>query len=176
MVTQQTNLINLSIMPSTHICIRMKLNPYLHSMHMKFTMNQSLSSKVSSFPSNIASLEDTSARGDRPDQRVWHMQGYTESIQFCILEKNIIRKAWEGSEYWPSLSRKCFMCRLRGWIMDPPVSYSYPPMFSVARRPPTVPASNTSIFTAGPNSCLKKNAAAVPPIPPPIIAEEQMHI
>lgn len=62
------HLINLSKTLSTHICIRRKLNPYRQSMRKKFTINQLLSSNVSSFPSKIAILEGTSFLGGIPDK------------------------------------------------------------------------------------------------------------
>ena len=60
-------LMNLSKILSTHICIRSMLKPYLQSMRRKLMMNQSLSSNVSSFPSKIAILAETSSRGGIPE-------------------------------------------------------------------------------------------------------------
>lgn len=57
---------NLSKTLSTHMCIRRKLKPNRQSIRKKLTMNQSLSSKVSSFPSKIAILEGTSFLGGIP--------------------------------------------------------------------------------------------------------------
>lgn len=66
------HLINLSKTPSTHICIRRKLKPYLQSMRRTFIINQLLSSYVSSFPSNIAILEGTSFLGGIPEKSYYY--------------------------------------------------------------------------------------------------------
>ncbi len=68
------HLMNLSKILSTHICIRRKLNPYRQSMRKKFTINQSLSSKVSSFPSKIAILLGTSFRGGIPIKKTGNIK------------------------------------------------------------------------------------------------------
>lgn len=65
------------------------------------------------------------------------------------------RSAPRMHQFAPNLSIKCFMWRFSGWMTEPPVSYSWSPIFTVARRPPMSSGSNTSIFTAGPNSSLR---------------------
>lgn len=79
------HLINLSKTPSTHICIRRKLKPYLQSMRRTFIINQSLSSYVSSFPSNIAILEGTSFLGGIPEKSgYYYYYGFSYSQIFSL--------------------------------------------------------------------------------------------
>lgn len=67
------HLMNLSITLSTHICILRTLNPNCQSMRNKLTMNQSLSSNVSSFPSKIAILDGTSFLWGIPKKKKKHI-------------------------------------------------------------------------------------------------------
>lgn len=145
-----SHLMNLSRMPSTHICMRMKLKPYLQSRRRKLMMNQSLSSNTSSLPSKMAIFDGTSRRWGIP---------YVVN-EYKVVETMIAMPLWQCSvpglhQLVPNRSIKCFMCRFSGWITEPPVSYSWSPIFTVARRPPMSPGSNTSIFTRGPNSSLR---------------------
>lgn len=130
------HLMNLSKTLSTHICIRRKLSPYRQSMRTKFIIDQSLSSNVSSFPSKIAILEGTSLRGGIPEKKrklnrkfeLGSSFKYTElNINYsfnyvCVCSESLYLRNLDF--FLPNISMKCFMCRFRGWMTEPPISYS----------------------------------------------------
>lgn len=65
------------------------------------------------------------------------------------------------------------MYLFRGCKIEPPVSYSCPPIVMVANRPPTGCFVYTSIAAFKLGILLRKNAADVPLIPAPTIANRE---